>query len=418
MSKRPISPSLLFYEESDPEQSDAEPTVAVCVPCDEPSSSAPKKRVYKKCPHGKRRSKCKECGGVSICPHGKERSYCKECGGSQICPHRRQRNTCKECGGSRICPHKRIRSVCKECGGSQICLHGKQRSRCKECGGSQICPHGRLRSKCKECGGSEICPHGKQRSHCKECGGASICPHKRQRSQCKECGGSQICQHGRQRSQCAECGGTTNVCKYHKESLCGMQVDSSSNRFDGACTRCFVFYNPNDPRATEANKRAHVKEQIVSDAVQQKFPQIKWVCDKRIRSAHNDNFSLVRPDMLALMRSAGVDTHDLIIETDEGRHRSYDCKDERTRLMAVWRNLSECKKPLVVLRINPDDYVDPSTGKMVTTCFAWSKAKLKVGVKPSKLDEWADRLEKLFQRIAHWVVNRPERDLWVEELFF
>ena len=35
------------------------------------------------CEHGvKWRSQCKVC---SACPHGKRRSKCKECGGSQVC---------------------------------------------------------------------------------------------------------------------------------------------------------------------------------------------------------------------------------------------------------------------------------------------------------------------------------------------
>ena len=39
------------------------------------------------CEHGvKYRSKCKVC---SACPHGKRRNRCKECGGSQICEHGR-----------------------------------------------------------------------------------------------------------------------------------------------------------------------------------------------------------------------------------------------------------------------------------------------------------------------------------------
>ena len=37
----------------------------------------------------------------SRCPHGRQRNYCKECGGSGICEHGRQRSKCKECGGSR-----------------------------------------------------------------------------------------------------------------------------------------------------------------------------------------------------------------------------------------------------------------------------------------------------------------------------
>ena len=83
------------------------------------------------CEHGvKYRSNCKVC---SACPHGRRRSQCKECGGSGICEHGRQRNKCKECGGSSICEHGRERSKCKECGGSQICEHGRRRHGCKEC---------------------------------------------------------------------------------------------------------------------------------------------------------------------------------------------------------------------------------------------------------------------------------------------
>ena len=93
--------------------------------------------------------------------------------------------------GASICEHGRRRSKCKECGGASICEHGRRRSKCKECGGAE---HGRRRS-IKEC-----CEHGRQRSQCKECGGGSICEHGRvgrQRSQCKECGGGSICEHGR-----------------------------------------------------------------------------------------------------------------------------------------------------------------------------------------------------------------------------
>ena len=47
------------------------------------------------CEHGvKYRSKCKVC---SACPHGRQRSRCKECGGKGICEHGRRRNRCKDC---------------------------------------------------------------------------------------------------------------------------------------------------------------------------------------------------------------------------------------------------------------------------------------------------------------------------------
>ena len=106
------------------------------------------------------------------CEHGvKYRSNCKVC---IACPHGRQRSKCKECGGGSICEHGRIRSKCKECGGKGICEHGRMRSKCKECGGSQICEHGRQRQYCKECGGKGICEHGRHRYRCKECQSAHV----------------------------------------------------------------------------------------------------------------------------------------------------------------------------------------------------------------------------------------------------
>ena len=71
------------------------------------------------------------------------------------------------------CPHGRQRYFCRECGGGGFCEHGRSRTRCKECGGSGLCEHGRERSRCKDCGGSGLCEHGRQRSKCKECGGSS-----------------------------------------------------------------------------------------------------------------------------------------------------------------------------------------------------------------------------------------------------
>ena len=66
------------------------------------------------CEHGvKPRSHCKVC---SACPHGKRRTQCKECGGGSICEHGRQRSRCKECGGgASICENGRRRYTCKEC---------------------------------------------------------------------------------------------------------------------------------------------------------------------------------------------------------------------------------------------------------------------------------------------------------------
>ena len=84
--------------------------------------------MAKKCEHGRRRSRCKDCGGGSICEHGRRRNMCKDCGGSSICGHGRERSKCKDCGGSSICEHGRWRSTCKDCvgGGPVIFLEATE----------------------------------------------------------------------------------------------------------------------------------------------------------------------------------------------------------------------------------------------------------------------------------------------------
>ena len=104
-----------------------------CVPC--PTITEKPKYVRPKCPHGRRRAYCKECGGGSICEHGRRRDRCKDCDGSQICEHGRERYRCKDCDGSSICEHGRRRSecnICDPCGGS-ICEHSRERVSCPIC---------------------------------------------------------------------------------------------------------------------------------------------------------------------------------------------------------------------------------------------------------------------------------------------
>ena len=70
----------------------------LCNPCPTIPETLPKpKYVHPKCPHGRQRSTCKECGGASICEHGRERPKCKECGGASICEHGRLRRICPIC---------------------------------------------------------------------------------------------------------------------------------------------------------------------------------------------------------------------------------------------------------------------------------------------------------------------------------
>jgi DNA-directed RNA polymerase subunit RPC12/RpoP len=63
------------------------------------------KQYYQKrkmCEHGRRKDRCKECGGVGICEHDRQKYRCVDCGGKGICEHNKRKERCKECGGNEI----------------------------------------------------------------------------------------------------------------------------------------------------------------------------------------------------------------------------------------------------------------------------------------------------------------------------
>ena len=70
-----------------------------------------------KCPHGKRRMLCIDCGGTQICVHGNRKDYCKECGGTQICVHGKNKRNCRNCGGRNCCEHGKLKQNCLKCKG-------------------------------------------------------------------------------------------------------------------------------------------------------------------------------------------------------------------------------------------------------------------------------------------------------------
>lgn len=125
-----------------------------------------KKKIVKKCEHGKCKYYCKECGGKGLCKHGKYKKNCKKCGGSGICEHKKHKRFCKECGGKGFCEHGKHKQFCKDCGGKGICKHERQKYLCKECGGKGICKHGERKYRCKNCyTGKEFYEHDAHRNN-------------------------------------------------------------------------------------------------------------------------------------------------------------------------------------------------------------------------------------------------------------
>jgi hypothetical protein len=225
------------------------------------------------------------------------------------------------------------------------------RTICKQCGGGSICEHGRIKSHCKECGGGGICEHGRMRSHCKECGGGGICDHGRMRSDCKECVGGGVCEHGRIKRTCIYC---------KPEIACLLCKSILPRKYKPYCFRCFCYLNPHSEVATKYK----LKETYIVDRIRDTFPDLKFVYNKRI----SDGCSGRMPDLYL-----DCGTHNLVVEIDENQHSNYSC--ENKRIMELFQDGGSI--PLVVIRFNPDTYIENEEKQM--PCFSYtSSGQLKV----------------------------------------
>ena len=310
------------------------------------------------------------------CLHGNIKVYCKQCDGPSICIHKKRKTTCKLCNGGSFCEHSKIRARCKECKGGSICPHGKVNTNCRDCGGSSFCEHNRVKSNCKECNGSSICEHDRRRSECKDCKGGSICEHGIRKVYCKSCGGSALCK--------------TEHCE-----------TKASKKYNGYCLPCCIQVCPE----IKVSRNYKTKENTVVDIIKEKFPNLTWIADKKIK----DGCSNKRPDLLVDMG-----THILILEIDENKHSSYDCSCENKRLMLLSQDVGH--RPIVFIRFNPDGYIDQE-GNTVKSCWKLNQLGVMKIIK-TKEKEWAERMNNLIQQIHYWIINPTEKTVEIVELYY
>lgn len=342
----------------------------------ESKPEAKAKKVAKKCPHGKQKQYCGDCGGSQMCVHKRQKRQCRDCGGANYCSHGTRKSRCRECKGSEICCHSRFVSSCRTCGPQYFCKHNKEKSRCTDCKGTGVCEHNQRRSRCILCGGSQVCCHGKRKESCKLCEGSQTCDHKKLKVYCKPCDGSRLC----------------------KSSWC---ETTANPKYEGYCLNCFIHLFPDKPNA----RNYKTKEKAVADSVRETFNNFMWTTDKRVAGGN----SYRRPDLFL-----DLQTHVVIVEVDEKKHSEYDCACENKRLMELSQDLNH--RPAVFIRFNPDAYID-TNGQKVKSCWKLNKLGI-VQLKSEKLKEWESRLVVLKNQIRHWIENPTEKTLEIIELFY
>ena len=181
--------------------------------------------------------------------------------------------------------------------------------------------------------------------------------------------------------------------------LCDTQV--SNKKYEGYCLRCFVHTFPDKP----VSRNYKTKERATVETVLKNFPDITWVCDKTIQ----DGCSKKRPDV-----RTDFGTHIVIIEIDEYKHAEYECSCENKRIMEISQDVGH--RPIVFIRFNPDGYTD-TNNKKITSCWGANKLGVMV-VKPTKKDEWQERITVLQENIQYWIDNVPQKMVETIQLFY
>jgi hypothetical protein len=148
----------------------------------------------------------------------------------------------------------------------------------------------------------------------------------------------------------------------------------------------------------EIPRKYKLREQYLRDFLKEEFKDTEMVFDKPSGDSKR------RPDILI-----NCETHYVIVECDENQHRGYIC--ENRRLMEIFQDLGA--KPMVVIRFNPDSYIEKS-GEKIPSCFRMTKT---VGFKPEKR-EWERRVKEIVEKLRIYTEKIPEKELTLEYLFY
>jgi hypothetical protein len=218
----------------------------------------------------------------------------------------------------------------------------------------------------------------------------NYCEHNNLKKNCTICE-QEMCEHNKIKNKCKKC---AIPCK---TIICEKK---GNIKYENYCSTCYKKLL----RPIKNKKEKNVVEQIMN-----KYPDFTWIQDKTIE----DGYSRKRPDLLC-----NFGFHVMIIEIDEHSHRKYNNMDENKRIMLLSHDLSY--QPIVLIRFNPDDYINEH-GKLITSCWTLKKVSKKIKkmeLKKTKEQEWATRMESLFNTIKYWSENKTEKTVEIIKLYY
>jgi hypothetical protein len=191
------------------------------------------------------------------------------------------------------------------------------------------------------------------------------------------------------------------------ENNCGSQ--SKNELYQGYCYKCYVELFPDSPISIsyltkEKNACIYIATKLSKESEDLQKNIITVTYNKIIKGGSSKR----RPDFYINQR-----THALMAEIDENRHTVYDNEDDLIRLKQLWEDVG--KKPMVIIRFNPDSYINKNGIRVLTP---WQKTEKGTQLKHDMVDDWKKRLKNLYKQIQYCLLNKPEKMITIIYLYY
>jgi stress-induced morphogen len=183
-------------------------------------------------------------------------------------------------------------------------------------------------------------------------------------------------------------------------SLC----NDIGSRYPPYCAYHFFLLNPDHPKS----RRYKLKEQVFTNTIkeflnnfqeEEKF-DYQLFTDQKITGG----CSRRRPDI-----AIDLFTHIIILECDEEQHKDYNC--ENKRIMELFQDFNN--RSMIVLRFNPDSYIDENNKKQ-KGCFGYSKKNKQLIIYPN----FQIRINNFINEIKYNIENIPKKELTIKHYFY
>lgn len=244
---------------------------------------------------------------------------------------------------------------------------------------------------------------------CREISDSLVCQHKILCCMCIECQVQYKCSHLIYKEDCLECSPHL-FCEYNSKIFQSYKLQPickdcnllSHHHYLGYCFKCFTKLVSAE---NLINLRARKKEISIVTHIKSFFTEFNWI--------HNRKITGGKYNKRADLRTEFKQDCCMVIEVDEHRHDDNNLNKEKERLTKIFKDYQ--KRAMVVIRFNPDDYIN-SSGEITHT--VWSRILATGELVITKEDEYKRRITVLNNVVKYWFETNPNDGITITELFY